>query len=122
MSKSVYLYIALGGAVGATSRYCLSLWIANKIPGVFPLGTLIVNLLGCFLLGVLYALGDRTISPQLRLFLTTGFLGAFTTFSTFSVETLDLLKNGYPMIALGYLVASVMFGLLAAGLGIKLGN
>lgn len=122
MSESVYLYIAIGGAAGATGRYYLSLWIANKSPGVFPSGTLVVNLLGCFLLGILYALGDKIISPQLRLFLATGLLGAFTTFSTFSVEALDLLRNGYPMIALSYLTASLVFGLLVAGLGIKLGS
>lgn len=89
-----YLYIAIGGGFGSLSRYLLStfvMWHSNKL---FPYGTLIVNLTGCFLIGMLYAAFENTkISPDLRLFIFTGFLGGFTTFSSYGLETFNLIKE-----------------------------
>jgi CrcB protein len=114
--------IALGGGVGSVCRYYGQLLVARQFAHPFPLGTLLVNVLGCLLIGLFYALAERgTIaSPELRLLLTTGFCGGFTTFSTFSYETLTLLENGqYALVAL-YVVGSVLVGLLATFTGVAL--
>lgn len=119
MHYALYGVIALGGALGALGRYGLSTWIANRGNSLFPWGTFVVNILGCFLLGVFYVLGTEKllIHPQLRSMITVGFLGAFTTFSTYSVETINLLRNGEIKTALLYVVGSVGIGLLAAWVG-----
>lgn len=112
--------IAVGGAVGSVSRYLAQLLVARHFVYPFPLGTLLVNVLGCLLIGFFYAAAERgTIaSPELRLLLTTGFCGGFTTFSTFSYETLTLLTDGeYFFVAL-YAAGSVLLGLLAAFVGV----
>jgi len=112
--------IAVGGAVGSVSRYLAQLLVARHFVYPFPLGTLLVNVLGCLLIGFFYAAAERgTIaSPELRLLLTTGFCGGFTTFSTFSYETLTLLTDGeYFFVAL-YAAGSVLLGLLAAFAGV----
>ncbi len=119
MHYALYGVIALGGALGALGRYGLSTWIANRGNFLFPWGTFVVNILGCFLLGVFYVLGTEKllIHPQLHSMITVGFLGAFTTFSTYSVETINLLRNGEIKTALLYVVGSVGIGLLAAWVG-----
>ncbi|UOG75090.1 fluoride efflux transporter CrcB [Hymenobacter tibetensis] len=114
--------VATGGAVGSVARYLLQLAVARHFTTPFPLGTLLVNVLGCLLIGLFYALAEKgTIStPELRLLLTTGFCGGFTTFSTFSYETLTLFENGeYVLVAL-YLAGSVFLGLLATFAGVAL--
>jgi CrcB protein len=90
------LSIAAGGAAGALVRWSVSLWIHGLLGPGFPYGTLAVNVAGSFAMGVLYVvLGQRLeVAPELRLALTVGFLGAFTTFSTFSMETIGLLEDG----------------------------
>lgn len=90
-----YLLVALGSVLGGVLRYWLSNVVNNFLPATFPFGTMLVNFAGSFIIGVtIFGLSDRgLISQDLRLFLTVGFCGGFTTFSTFSLETFNLLRN-----------------------------
>jgi len=90
------LYVGLFGGLGCVSRYLLTLWVQQLAGRNFPYGTLLVNVTGSFLLGLLLTMGVRQfpVSPDLRLGLSVGFLGGFTTFSTFSYQTLMLLEEG----------------------------
>ncbi|MFZ5755152.1 MAG: fluoride efflux transporter CrcB [Bacillota bacterium] len=119
MHYATYAFIALGGALGALGRYFLSTWIYERGEYIFPWGTFVVNMLGCFLLGLVYVLGVEklVINPNTRAFLAVGFLGAFTTFSTFSLETLNIIKNGQIKIALLNGAGSLLIGLVAVWLG-----
>lgn len=114
-----YMYVMLGGALGAALRYGLSLWMAPIALGLgFPVATLLANVLGSFVLGVLLELCGRGIWPEVvRLSVGVGVLGAFTTFSTFSVETEQLWAAGQQNRAVVYAVLSVLGGVLAAFLG-----
>ena len=90
-----FLLLAIGGATGTLLRYSLSGFIHKNIQEIFPWGTLVVNLLGCLLIGVLWELfQDGIITANMRLFLFIGVLGGFTTFSSFTLETFNLLKDG----------------------------
>lgn len=119
MNYALYSCIALGGAIGAVARYIFSTWIYSKGDFVFPWGTFAVNILGCFVLGLVYVWGTEklVISPNTRAFLSVGVIGAFTTFSTFSLETLNILKDGEIRIALLNTVGSIVLGLLAVWFG-----
>ncbi|HHU75326.1 MAG TPA: fluoride efflux transporter CrcB [Firmicutes bacterium] len=112
--------IALGGAIGAVGRFFLSTWISSKDAFIFPWGTFVVNVLGCFILGFIYIVGTEKmlIGPQARTFLAVGMIGAFTTFSTFGLETINLISSGNIRIALFNIFGSVALGLLAVWLGI----
>jgi len=90
------LWISLGGAVGTGARYLLAGWVQRALGPAFPYGTLSVNLIGSFLLGVLMVVGLQTelMSPTVRMAVTTGAMGGFTTYSTFSYETLGLMQQG----------------------------
>lgn len=115
------LFIALGGATGSVARYLLALWTQAQWQGDFPLGTLLVNFAGSFGIGVVFVLLERQIlHPDWRSVLMVGFLGAFTTFSTFSLEAITLWESGQGGQALGYMLASVMLCVLAAGTAITL--
>ena len=116
--------VAGGGALGAVARYQLSLWIYGRWPGAFPTGTLVVNIVGCLALGVLSGMLDarEMASPLVRLFAGVGILGAFTTFSTFELETVHALERGDTAVALGYVTASVLVGFVALWLGLRLGR
>jgi fluoride exporter len=105
--------VALGGALGAVARYGLGTWIATRFGPEFPLGTFIINVTGAFLIGVVIGMANGgAISADARTFLAVGVLGGYTTFSTFSYETLELLVDG----SVGAFFFN-MFGQLALGLG-----
>lgn len=118
------LLIALGGAGGAVSRYLLAGAVQNMGGGQWPLGTLLVNALGSFAIGLLYVvlLEKQWFHPDWRGVLMVGFLGAFTTFSTFSLETIGLLEAGQWWHALGYVLLSVLLCIAMAGFAIQLGR
>jgi CrcB protein len=114
-----FIAIALGGSVGALLRYSVSGFAHKYLGAVFPWGTLTVNLAGCFVIGLLWELFDYYIVPgNMRIFLLTGILGAFTTFSTFGLETINLLRDGESRLAFYNIVFSVVFGLLLVFIGI----
>ena len=106
--------IGTGSFIGGIFRYLLSLLIQTKATTNFPLGTLLVNIIGCFFIGIIFGVFDKgQISNEWRMFLVTGILGGFTTFSAFSIETINLFRGGYIGYALLYVLASVFIGLLA---------
>lgn len=110
--------VALGGALGAVSRYLLGSWIQSMSGGSFPWGTWTVNVLGSLLLGfAMVWLTETLASAELRLFVAMGFLGSFTTFSTFSFETVELIREGLWMRAGVYSLGSLMVGVLAVVAG-----
>ena len=101
------LYIAFGGAIGALLRYGISGIPHRYLNGTFPWGTLTVNLLGSFIIGFLWGTFERTtVSPNIKTFLFIGILGAFTTFSTYSLESLNLLRDGEIKLALTNILIS----------------
>lgn len=116
-----WLWVAGGGAVGAVARHAVANWSQTRFGEGFPIGTLLVNVSGSLLLGLVLgmALAGR-LSPTTKLALGSGFLGAFTTFSTFSCDTIHLLEAGRHGAALGYVAANVLLGALAAALGFTL--
>lgn len=104
----IYLLIALGGAVGSLVRYLLGGAVQRMSPSGFPIGTLFVNVSGCFIIGILVRqFMNMQLSPELRALLIVGFCGGFTTFSTFSAETLGLIEGGEYGRASGYVILSV---------------
>jgi CrcB protein len=116
------LYFALAGGAGTLSRYGLSLFIQRFTPGIYPWGTSVVNILGCFLYGMVWSLADQrgVLSPETRAILLTGFMGAFTTFSTFIFETNGLLTQAVSL-SLVNLCSQVILGWLAMVVGLKVG-
>ncbi len=114
------LAVALGGAVGAATRYLLSGWVQNTAGGIFPLGTLAVNVAGSFLIGIVLHLATGRVgwSLEARLLLTTGFCGGLTTFSTFSHETLAMLEDQQWVAAGGNTLLNVLVCLAATYLGL----
>jgi CrcB protein len=112
------LAIGLGGSIGSIARYALAVWAEKLTPVNFPLGTLTANLLGCLMIGFLWSYFDRIhISHEFRLFLFTGFLGGFTTFSAFARETEQFFKAGEPLHAISYLLLSNILGIAMVALG-----
>jgi CrcB protein len=116
------LVLALGATLGAAARYYVTLWMTARFGAAFPYGTLLINVLGSFLLGAFVTLSSEwsAIGPELRLLVATGFCGSFTTFSTFSNETLFLLTSGHYIGAVVNVVGSVLLGLGGAVLGVML--
>ena len=114
--------VAAGSALGGVARYLVSSALADRHSGGFPLGTLVVNIVGSFVLGALvrYTTVAPALSPMLRLLIGAGFCGGFTTFSAFSVETLDLVQRGEHTRALLYVSLSIVTGLAAAVAGMSL--
>lgn len=114
------LFIALGGALGAVSRFLLGNAVSRYVSGAFPYGTFVINVIGCFAMGFLMTLIiEREMLPVTwRLFLCVGFLGGFTTFSSFGYEALSLFIEGNLLAVFAYAGGSVCLGLLAAGMGV----
>ncbi|KYG64448.1 hypothetical protein AZI85_03235 [Bdellovibrio bacteriovorus] len=114
------LFVISFGVLGVLSRYGVDRLIAPSSAG-FPLSTFTINILGCFVAGVIYALGERGIMSQALLTgLMVGFCGGFTTFSAYSVQSLDLLFKGKAFLSLSYLIASPLLGLLSAFVAVLL--
>lgn len=114
-----YLIVGMGGFIGANSRYILGAWVANKWGTAFPYGTFIINITGCFILGLFATLAMRlTWNDNWKLLIAMGFVGAYTTFSTFEYETLQLVADGSWKQALVNTVGSVVLGFGAAYLGV----
>jgi fluoride exporter len=115
------LLVGLGGCIGSVFRYKLGEWVLHHHAADwrFPAGTFLVNVLGCFAAGLLAGLVERQhlFTPDTRLFLFTGLLGGFTTFSAFGVETVFLLRRGEVWVALGYILSSLSLGIALLWLG-----
>lgn len=121
MAKAILL-VGLGGGIGSIFRYVTSLTVNKYFPNAFPIGTFMVNILGCFLIGLFLGLFNRTQegSADLKLLFVTGFCGGFTTFSAFASENLSLLQSGHTGLAILYTSASIMGGLLAVWWGYRI--
>lgn len=113
------LIIGAGGFIGTVSRFLASRYIQNQILSAFPYGTFLVNILGCFLIGIFYGISERgnLLNDDWRLFLTVGFCGGFTTFSTFANENLALIRDGNFLFFALYTGLSVFLGLSATYFG-----
>lgn len=113
------LWIALGGALGSVARFAVSKWLVSP---AFPWGTFVVNITGCFLIGILWAgsMRNPSIPDHIKLFLMTGICGGFTTFSTFSIESITLLRDGKISLFLAYSLGSLLLGFLATFFAIRL--
>jgi fluoride exporter len=119
-----WLLVMAGGSLGAASRYGIGLLTARLWGTGFPYGTLVVNLAGCFIIGLLFALADRfrLLTPDVRLLLITGYLGALTTFSSFSVETINAARAGLVQQAITNVLINNIGGLTLTYLGLRLGD
>lgn len=119
MIRTLFI-IGTGGFLGSISRFLASRFIQNNLSTVFPLGTFIVNITGCFLIGFIYGISERNtlFSTGWKMFLTVGFCGGFTTFSTFANENLALLRDGNFFYFLVYTGSSVFLGITATFLGV----
>lgn len=114
------LTVAFGGAAGAVARYWLGELISSKYPLRFPIGTFVINVSGSFVIGLFLTLASErmAISPNLRLLVSIGFVGAFTTFSTFEFETFKLIEAGSFLSAAGNVILSLAAGFAAVWLGV----
>lgn len=120
MFKAV-LCVGIGGAAGSILRYLCNVFVAKYYEQVFPMATLLVNVLGCLLIGILAGYFESNTHRELQFLLITGFCGGYTTFSTFSMETYSLLQHhGY--LSLLYVLLSVVLGLLAVVAGLAIGK
>ena len=122
----LYAAVMIGGAIGSALRYAMSTWIAEASHSTFPWGTLAVNILGSLVIGLFTGLtgpdGPMLVSPVGRAFVTIGIIGGFTTFSSFSFQTMLLLQDGQWFPAVGNILSSVVLCLVATGGGIALAN
>ena len=122
MYRSMLVFI--GGGIGAVFRYLLAGWVYKVVGTDFPYGTLAVNVIGCFVIGLFLTMAEDRflISPDFRIFFAVGILGGFTTFSTFSFETVELLRDGALAIGLLNVAVSVVVGLTATWVGMLAGR
>ncbi len=114
-----YLWVAIGGALGSLARYAVGLWIYERMGTRFPYGTFVINITGCFIIGLALTILDDHfgLPPAWRLAIPIGFVGAYTTFSTFEYETLRAVQHGQSATAILYVVLSVLIGYAAVWLG-----
>jgi len=118
--SKLLMLVFIGGGMGSVSRYILGKWL-NPLLSNFPIGTLVINTLACFILGSVWAYADqRPNQDQLWAFLIIGFCGGFSTFSTFSFEIIQLIKSGAGIVGLAYLLLSVILGICFTVLGYAL--
>lgn len=119
-----YLLVGVGGFLGANLRYVVSTWIAGRVGAEFPTGTMVINVTGSIVIGFLMVLLTERLlaNPLWRLLLVTGFLGGYTTFSSYTYETLGLLESGDWLRAAFYFFGSSGIGLLAVFLGVMAGR
>lgn len=124
MELDKILWVSLGAVIGANARYFLGAWAAERFGPAFPYGTLIINLTGSLILGFFLALATERalIDPRYRLLIAVGFCGSYTTFSTYTYESINLLLTGSWGLGLLNLLGSTVLGLGAVGLGILLGR
>ena len=113
------VFVGLGGFIGASTRYLISLYASKIFTSKIPIGTLTVNILGSLIIGIVMELTLKTslISPHMKLFLITGFLGGLTTFSTFSYETMELIEKGELLLAIFNIALNLLLSLVGAILG-----
>jgi CrcB protein len=117
------LLVGVGGATGSMARYAVGIFIGKNITNGFPAGTFIINIIGSLIIGLLFGYslrGVSVINQNLMLLLATGFCGGFTTFSSFALENVQLMQKGTPQIAMFYIAASIVAGLLCCRLGLWL--
>ena len=113
--------IGIGSFIGGVLRYLISEFVQTRYLTNFPIGTLTVNIIGCFIIGIVFELADKgNLTQEWRLFLATGLLGGFTTFSAFSIETIGMLRDGQFWSAAAYIILSVILGLFVAFIGISI--
>lgn len=117
----ILLLIGTGSFIGGVFRYILAQFIQTKFLSTFPYGTLGINIIGSFAIGLIFALSEKTnMTPEMRLFLATGICGGFTTFSAFTNETFSMFRDGQLFYASAYITSSVLFGVLATFFGYSL--
>jgi CrcB protein len=121
MNRTILL-IGIGGFLGSIARFLTATYFAKILPSTFPLGTFAANLLGCFIIGVIYGLSARFswLTPEWRFFLATGFCGGYTTFSTFAYENIKLLETSNYGMFMAYSLLSFVTGLLAVFVGLAI--
>lgn len=114
------LLVGAGGFVGSVARFLSQQFVARHYPSSFPWGTFAVNVVGCFLIGLIYAISEKgsVMSPEWRLLLATGFCGGFTTFSSFAYENIVLMRDGELLFTFLYVAGSIVIGFAAAYLGV----
>lgn len=113
------IYVILGSSIGGAARYLAQEFIQKNYPSFIPLGTLFVNIIGSFIIGIIYALAEKSkISAEFRILFATGFCGGFTTFSSFAFENVRLMQDGEFFNTALYILLSVIVGFLAVYLGI----
>jgi fluoride exporter len=125
-SWTAYFLVGIGGALGSMARFGLSVFVGERVQGNFPWGTFLVNIIGSFVIGALAAVADQpgrfSLSPAMRQLLMVGICGGFTTFSSFSIQTLELMRGGQPLYAAANVVGSVLLCLLAVWGGHQFGQ
>jgi fluoride exporter len=118
------LLVALGGALGSVTRYLVGGWIASRMGASFPYGTLIINLTASFIIGFFLAFAEdrASLDPYWRLFIAVGFIGGYSTFSTYEYESIRLLQDGEMLLGTLYLLGSMVGGAVAAITGVAVGS
>ncbi|GER66277.1 putative fluoride ion transporter CrcB 1 [Weizmannia acidilactici] len=119
----LYVLVGIAGIFGALARYDLGIWIGMHVHTIFPFATLCINMIGCFLLGwlTMHIFKSKNVHPYIASALGTGFVGSFTTFSTFSVETVQLFQQSLYIYAVLYIFCSLFGGLMMSWAGFKIG-